>query len=135
MKDNRGWNEYSDAELIKAIDDMVEFDADSMTELVKRADLYDQESGILSRWDAEPDGEHDIQDFFDEACEIIKKFHNGILIDSKTWNAIASYMDDDIREGVHLDMAPCSNEDFLREYLKRDPGFAEILKTEFNMEV
>lgn len=56
-------------------------------------------------------------------------------IDSKTWNAIVSYMDDDIREDVHLDMAPCSNEEFLKEYLKRDPGFAEILKTEFNMEV
>lgn len=78
MKDNRGWSDYSDAELIKAIDDMVEFDADSMDEMIKRADLYDQESGILSRWNAEPDGEHDIQDFFDEACEIIRAFHKRV---------------------------------------------------------
>lgn len=44
-------------------------------------------------------------------------------------------MDDDIREDVHLDMSPCSKEEFLAEYLQRDPDFADILRTEFNMEV
>ena len=51
------------------------FDKITVTELVKRANLYDEESGILTRWQAEPDGQHDIQDFFDEACDIIRNFH------------------------------------------------------------
>lgn len=72
------WSEYDDIDLIDAIDNMREFDADSMDELIKRANLYDEESRILSRWNSEPDGEHDIQDFFDEASEIIRAFHKRI---------------------------------------------------------
>lgn len=68
-------NEWNDGELIAWIDEQAAFDEDSMTELIKRADLYDEESGILTRWQAEPDGQHDIQDFFDEACDIIRNFH------------------------------------------------------------
>ena len=68
-------NEWNDGELIFFIENAAEFDADSMTELVKRANLYDEESGILTRWQAELDGQHDIQDFFDEACDIIRNFH------------------------------------------------------------
>ena len=71
-------NEWNDGELIAWIDEQAAFDEDSMTELIKRADLYDEESGILSRWTGEPDDEHDIQDFFDEACEIVRAFHKRI---------------------------------------------------------
>ena len=35
------------------------------------------------------------------------------------WNAIADLMDDDIREAVHCDLAPCDELAFLAEYLKR----------------
>lgn len=72
-------------------------------------------------------------EFAKDVCESIQELLKEKK--EKTWRAIVSYMDDDIREDVHLDMAPCSNEEFLREYLRRDPGFAEILRTEFNMEV
>ena len=34
---------------------------------------------------------------------------------------IASYMDDDTREDVHGDLAPCTDLEFLREYLRRAP--------------
>lgn len=71
-------NEWNDGELMIFIEFAVQFDEDSMTELIKRANLYDEESGILDRWQAESDGQHDIQDFFDEACEIIRAFHKRI---------------------------------------------------------
>lgn len=34
-------------------------------------------------------------------------------------DTIANYMDNDIRESVHYDIAPCSDVDFLIEYLSR----------------
>lgn len=35
---------------------------------------------------------------------------------SKTmWDSVVSYMDDDIRETVHTELAPCTNEEFLQE--------------------
>ena len=35
------------------------------------------------------------------------------------WDAIVSLMDDDIREAIHADLAPCTEEEFLAEYAKR----------------
>ena len=35
------------------------------------------------------------------------------------WDVIVSMMDDEIREAVHADMAPCTEEEFLTEYLHR----------------
>lgn len=50
------------------------------------------------------------------------------------WNAIASYMDDEKREAVHSEYAPCSMTKFLAEYLKLDPDFADLLESEFDIE-
>lgn len=52
----------------------------------------------------------------------------------RTWEAIASYMDDDIREALHAELAPCTSTEFLDRYLKEDPDFEEnILKGEFGI--
>lgn len=45
------------------------------------------------------------------------------------------YMNDDIREDVHFDLAPCSEEEFLDEYVKRDPEFEKLLHEEFGIEM
>lgn len=45
---------------------------------------------------------------------------------------IADYMDDTLREELHGKLAPCSNEKFLCEYIKRDPDILEILRNEFD---
>lgn len=45
----------------------------------------------------------------------------------KAWSTIASYMDNDIRETVHAEIAPCTEGTFLRRYLELDPDFAELL--------
>lgn len=46
---------------------------------------------------------------------------------------IATYMDDEKREQVHYELAPCSPDEFLDRYLELDPGFAEILESEFSI--
>ena len=59
----------------------------------------------------------------------------GYMIDSGEMNNIATYMRDDIRERVHFELAPCSNEEFLIRYLQYDPDFETILKAEFSIEL
>ena len=49
--------------------------------------------------------------------------------------SIASYMDDDKREQVHAELAPCTNEEFLKRYLELDPEFEVVLKNEFGIEM
>lgn len=41
---------------------------------------------------------------------------NGRTVD---YAAAVNLMDDDIREAVHADLAPCSDQEFLDEYCKR----------------
>lgn len=57
---------------------------------------------------------------------------NGIT--DEIMNTIATYMDDDIREKVHHELAPCTHEEFLKRYLELVPDFAELLEMEFNIE-
>lgn len=56
-------------------------------------------------------------------------------IDQKTMDAIAVYMDDDKREKVHFELAPCEPEEFLKRYLELDPDFEDVLKSEFSIEL
>lgn len=60
---------------------------------------------------------------------------NNNQLSEKVLNDIAIYMNDNIREELHFRLAPCEPELFLKEYIKRDPAFAELLKTEFGIEV
>lgn len=57
---------------------------------------------------------------------------HGQPINENIMAAIASYMDDDIRETVHAELAPCTNDEFIRRYLELDPDFEELLVSEFN---
>ena len=36
------------------------------------------------------------------------------LIDNELMETISTYMNDDIRESVHFDLAPCTNKDFIK---------------------
>lgn len=56
-------------------------------------------------------------------------------ISQKTMDAIAVYMDDEIREKVHYELAPCDPEMFLRRYLELDPDFENVLKSEFSIDM
>ena len=50
------------------------------------------------------------------------------------WEAIVNYMDDDIREQVHMELAPCTNRQFIERYLELDPEFEQLLAEEFSIE-
>lgn len=41
------------------------------------------------------------------------------IIESGNFRVSVEMMDDDIREAVHADLSPCSDEDFLAEYMRR----------------
>ena len=56
-------------------------------------------------------------------------------ITNELMNSIATYMNDEIREDVHADFAPCTNEKFLVEYVNRDPEFSDLLWSEFSIEL
>ena len=47
---------------------------------------------------------------------------------------IASYMDDEIREKLHGQIAPCSPEEFIWAYIREDPSFEDLLEQEFNFD-
>lgn len=49
----------------------------------------------------------------------------------KHWKAIEVMMDDEIRERVAFELAPCTNEEFLKRYLELDPDFQNVLDSEF----
>ena len=48
---------------------------------------------------------------------------------------IENYMDDDIREKVHYELAPCTSEEFLKRYIELDPDFEKLLYNEFGLEM
>ena len=50
-------------------------------------------------------------------------------------DAIGTYMDDEKRDRVHFELAPCEPEEFLKRYLELDPEFKGVLKTEFSIEL
>ncbi len=56
-------------------------------------------------------------------------------IDQELMNTISIYMNDVIREQVHLELAPCSPKEFLKRYLELDADFAELLYNEFGIGV
>lgn len=41
------------------------------------------------------------------------------IMENDLWETVVNLMEDDIREAVADDMAPCSEEAFLKEYLAR----------------
>ena len=55
-------------------------------------------------------------------------------LDHNLWESIVNLMDDDKREEAHLRVAPCTDKEFLEEYLKLDPEFEEVLWMEFDIE-
>ena len=48
---------------------------------------------------------------------------------------IAEYMDDWLRDYIHFHYSPCTPGEFLREYIRREPSFKDVLRNEFSVEV
>ena len=57
-------------------------------------------------------------------------------INEKPWSAIVDLMDEDKRFMANWEVeGEYTNEKFLAEYLKLDPEFEDVLKSEFNIEL
>lgn len=56
-------------------------------------------------------------------------------VEDRIMDAIVVLMDNDLREKVHFEIAPCSNEEFLKRYCELDPEFESVLKSEFSIEL
>lgn len=67
--------------------------------------------------------------------EKMKRYGEEFKLTDELMTTIASYMDDEIREDLHQDIAPCSNEEFITRYVERDKDFAELLENEFGIEI
>lgn len=50
-------------------------------------------------------------------------------------DAIAVLMDDETREKVHRELAPCEPIEFLKRYCELEPSFEAVLKDEFSIEI
>lgn len=57
------------------------------------------------------------------------------MITNEMMETIATYMNDGIREDVHAEVAPCTNEIFLKKYIEKDPEFSDLLWSEFSIEL
>jgi len=58
----------------------------------------------------------------------------GRAITQDDMSNISSYMDDEIRERLHGELAPCTPEEFLSAYLDADPDFESLIENEFDFE-
>lgn len=65
----------------------------------------------------------------------MERYGEDFTLTRELMDAIVNYMNDDVREKVHLELAPCEPEEFLKRYLELDPDFSELLKSEFGIEV
>ena len=65
----------------------------------------------------------------------MKRYGENFELTEEVLDTIASYMDDDKRERVHFELAPCEPEEFLKRYLELDSDFEELLNNEFGIEV
>ena len=52
---------------------------------------------------------------------------------ARLWENIANYMDDEKREQIHAELAPCTKREFLARYLELDPEFENVLASEFSI--
>ena len=65
----------------------------------------------------------------------MKRYGENFELTQELMDTIASYMDDDKREQVHFELAPCKPEKFLKRYLELDTDFEELLCNEFGIEL
>lgn len=63
----------------------------------------------------------------------MKRNGKDFILTQDLMDVIATYMNDEIREDLHQELAPCNPDEFLTRYLELDPEFEELLENEFNI--
>lgn len=57
------------------------------------------------------------------------------VISSDALIQLAGLMNESLREKVHAELAPCTNDQFVQRYCQLDPNFADTMCGEFNIDV
>lgn len=57
------------------------------------------------------------------------------MISDEVMEMLEIYMNDELREKVHYNIAPCTNDEFLKEYYKLDVTFVEFVQKEFGLDL
>lgn len=126
----------SDEELIELIDECPDWDMDLLKDLVWRASCKDDR--IEDLWGND---EATPEELFETAKATLSTQEGestmtiyGRKITQEDMDTIATYMDDEIREHLNFELAPCSPEEFLRAYIDEanDEDFMDILRREFD---
>lgn len=61
--------------------------------------------------------------------------HNDPVISADVLVEAAGLMNESLHEKVHAELAPCTNDQFVQRYCQLDPGFADTMYGEFNIDV
>lgn len=64
----------------------------------------------------------------------MRRYNEEVILSEELLSDIATYMDNDLREKVHFELAPCEPMTFLKRYLELDPDFEMLLFNEFGIE-
>lgn len=65
----------------------------------------------------------------------MKRYGEDFELTQELMDVIATYMDDEKRERVHFELAPCEPEEFLKRYIELAPDFENVLKSEFGIKL
>lgn len=65
----------------------------------------------------------------------IKQYNETLNLTDELAETISSYMNDEIREELHNEIAPCTFNKFLKEYCDRDLDFEDLLENEFTITI
>lgn len=60
---------------------------------------------------------------------------NDSVISADVLLQAAGFMNESLREKVHAELAPCTNDQFVQRYCQLDPSFADTMYGEFNIDV
>ena len=77
---------------------------------------------------------NDVTFYIYKGVKIMLRYGEKFNIPDHLMDTIATYMNDEKREIVHGELAPCTHEEFLKRYLELDPDFEGVLWREFRIE-
>lgn len=103
---------------------------------VEEIEWWYRDSDILEEdasADCDVEVDLDLEEEEEEEEAMFEKEGKAYHFTENEWYYLVEMMDDEAREKVHCKMAPCTNEEFMVEYLKEDPDFESLLWTEFRI--
>jgi hypothetical protein len=87
-------------------------------QLISEYDLTEDEADVLTEALDEFEHKHPHHISIDNGNDFVDPVE---AVESMDWDVIVNAMDDDTREAVNAELAPCTNEAFLTRYLQLAP--------------